>query len=87
MQIKEDLYRKGKILIVDYDVKSWGRIGQYAAGIIKYCFESMIERREDIADDNAPPVFLWADECQFFSLEYDLNLLYCAGRTRGNGMQ
>lgn len=67
----EDLYRKGKILIVDYDVKSWGRIGQYAAGIIKYCFESMIERREDIADDNAPPVFLWADECQFFSLEYD----------------
>ena len=67
----EDLYRKGKILIVDYDVKSWGRLGQYAAGIIKYCFESMIERREDMADDNAPPIFLWADECQFFSLEYD----------------
>ncbi len=67
----EDLYRNGKILIVDYDVKSWGRIGQYAAGIIKYCFESMIERREDIADDSAMPVFLWADECQFFSLEYD----------------
>ena len=67
----EDIYRKHKILIVDYDQKSWGRMGQYAAGIIKYCFEMMIERREDISDNNAPPVFLWADECQFFSLDYD----------------
>lgn len=67
----ENIYRKGKILIVDYDQKSWGRLGQYAAGIIKYCFEMMIERREDISKDNALPVFLWADECQFFALEYD----------------
>lgn len=67
----EDIYRNGKILIVDYDQKSWGRLGQYAAGIIKYCFEMMIERREDILDDDAPPCFLWADECQFFALDYD----------------
>ena len=67
----EDIYRNHKILIVDYDQKSWGRMGQYAAGIIKYCFEMMIERREDICDNDAPPVFLWADECQFFSLDYD----------------
>ena len=31
----------------------------------------MIERREDISKDDALPVFLWADECQFFALEYD----------------
>ena len=67
----EDIYRNHKILIVDYDQKSWGRMGQYAAGIIKYCFEMMIERREDISNNDAPPVFLWADECQFFSLDYD----------------
>ena len=67
----EDIYRKGRILIVDYDIKSWGRLGQYAAGIIKYCFEMMIERREDIARPDARPVFLWADECQFFAIEYD----------------
>ena len=67
----EDIYRNHKILIVDYDQKSWGKMGQYAAGIIKYCFEMMIERREDISNNDAPPVFLWADECQFFSLDYD----------------
>lgn len=67
----EDIYRKGKILIVDYDQKSWGRLGQYSAGIVKYCFEMMIERRSDISRNDALPCFLWADECQFFALEYD----------------
>lgn len=69
--VLEDIYRKGKILIADYDVKSWGRIGQYAAGIIKYCFQMMIERREDISSKVARPVFLWADECQFFAIDND----------------
>ena len=41
------------------------------AAIIKLCFEKMIERREDISDPDARPVFLWGDECQFFALEYD----------------
>ncbi len=67
----EDLYRKGKILIVDQDVKRHGLVGQMTAAIIKLCFEKMIERREDITDSNARPVFLWGDECQFFALDYD----------------
>ena len=67
----EDLYRKGKILIVDQDVKRHGLVGQMTAAIIKLCFEKMIERREDISDPDARPVFLWGDECQFFALEYD----------------
>ena len=67
----EDIYRKGKILIVDQDVKRNGLVGQMTAAIIKLCFEKMIERREDISDPNALPVFLWGDECQFFALEYD----------------
>lgn len=67
----EDLYRKGKILIVDQDVKRHGQVGQMTAAIIKLCFEKMIERREDISDPDARPVFLWGDECQFFALEYD----------------
>ncbi len=67
----EDLYRKGKILIVDQDVKRNGIVGQMTAAIIKLCFEKMIERREDISKPNALPVFLWGDECQFFALDYD----------------
>ena len=67
----EDIYRKGKILIVDQDVKRHGLVGQMTAAIIKLCFEKMIERREDITDPNARPVFLWGDECQFFALDYD----------------
>lgn len=69
--IIEDLYRKGKILIVDQDVKRHGLVGQMTAAIVKLCFEKMIERREDISDPNARPVFLWADECQYFTLDYD----------------
>lgn len=67
----EDIYRKGKILIVDQDVKKHGLVGQMTGAIIKLCFEKMIERREDFSDDNAKPVFLWADECQFFAIDYD----------------
>ncbi len=67
----ENLYRKGKILIVDQDVKRHGLVGQMTAAIIKLCFEKMIERREDITNSNARPVFLWGDECQFFALDYD----------------
>jgi hypothetical protein len=67
----EELYRNGKILIVDQDVKRHGLVGQMTAAIIKLCFEKMIERREDISNPDALPVFLWGDECQFFALEYD----------------
>ena len=67
----EDLYRKGKILIVDQDVKRHGLVGQMTAAIVKLCFEKMIERREDISDPDALPVFLWGDECQYFTLDYD----------------
>ena len=67
----EELYRKGKILIVDQDVKRHGLVGQMTAAIVKLCFEKMIERREDISDPEARPVFLWGDECQYFTLDYD----------------
>jgi len=69
--VMEDMYRQGKILFVDQDVKRHGMVGQMTAAIIKLCFEKMIERREDITDSNARPVFLWGDECQFFALDYD----------------
>lgn len=67
----ESLYREGRILIVDQDVKRFGLVGQITAAIIKLCFERMIERREDITRDEARPVFLWADEAQYFSLDND----------------
>ena len=67
----ESLYREGKILIVDQDVKRYGLVGQITAAIIKLCFERMIERREDITRDEALPVFLWADEAQYFALDND----------------
>lgn len=69
--VMEDLYRKGKILLVDQDVKRNGIVGQMIAAIIKLCFEKMIERREDSSDPMARPVFLWGDECQFFAIDYD----------------
>ena len=58
-------YRTPVIILAD------GIVGQMTAAIVKLCFEKMIERREDISDPDARPVFLWGDECQFFAIDYD----------------
>lgn len=63
---------KGKILIVDYSIKEWNESGSYASAIIKYCFMQAVERRERMTNENEMrPVFLFADEAQYFSIQYD----------------
>jgi type IV secretory system conjugative DNA transfer VirD4/TraG family protein len=60
----------GKILIIDYNIKEWQKLGSYASAVIKYCFMKAIERRAD-GGENARPVFIFADECQNFAIPYD----------------
>lgn len=61
----------GKILIVDYSVKEWGKLGSYASAIIKFCFQKSVERRKDMGSPDMRPVFIFADECQEFAIRYD----------------
>ena len=61
----------GKILIVDYNIKEWQKLGSYASAVIKFCFMKAIERRPDSGKLNVRPVFIFADECQNFAIPYD----------------
>jgi hypothetical protein len=60
----------GKIILIDYPVKEFFEVGQFAQVLWKYAFQRSIERRD--LRISPRPVFLFADEFQFFCNSYDL---------------
>lgn len=67
-----ELSVEGGILILDMPVKTWQEDGIIAQHIIKFLWQRAMEARAAFHDGGAMrPVFLWADECQFFVNEYD----------------
>jgi len=65
----EDTF-KGKIIIVDLPVQEYRLAGRVAALAWKWCFQICVMRRQ-AAPGYRRPVFLWADECQYFVTERD----------------
>ncbi len=61
---------EGKIIILDFSVKEYLELGIYAQGIFKLMWQQATERRKFKAGIDLP-VFLWADESQYFISEYD----------------
>lgn len=67
-----DLCFEGTILILDMPVKSWHEDGIIAQHIIKYLWQRAVEARAAMHQAGPMrPVFLWADESQFFVNSYD----------------
>jgi type IV secretory pathway TraG/TraD family ATPase VirD4 len=64
-----ELTHQGAVLIVDLPVKQWDTSGILAAHVMKFLFQKAAERR--VCTEATRPVFLWADECQFFLGDYD----------------
>ena len=64
-----DEIQRGKIIVVDLPVKEFAEVGQLSQVLLKYLFMRSIERRADLG--NPRPVFLWCDESQLFTTEYD----------------
>jgi hypothetical protein len=64
-----ELTHEGAIIIVDLPVKQWDTSGILAAHVMKFLFQKAAERR--VCTAASRPVFLWADECQFFLSDYD----------------
>ena len=68
---------KGKIIILNLPVKEFNELGQFAQVLFKFIWQRAVERRippgtsRDVAQESARPVFLWADESQFFVNSYD----------------
>lgn len=67
----------GKIIILNLPVKEYHEIGQFAQVLFKLIWQRAVERRipSDITREQAEqtirPVFLWADESQFFANSHD----------------
>ena len=72
----EDTF-KGKIIILNLPVKEYNELGQFAQVLFKYVWQRAVERRippnidRKTAEATIRPVFLWADESQFFANSYD----------------
>ncbi len=64
-----EITHEGAIIVVDLPIKRFEHTGAVAQMLVKYLWQKATERREVAADTR--PVFLWADECQFFISDYD----------------
>lgn len=68
---------EGRIIILNLPVKEFNELGQFAQVLFKYVWQRAVERRIPAQGDRATaqesirPVFLWADESQFFANSYD----------------
>ena len=55
---------EGAIIVLNLPVHEYGKLGAVCQKIFKYLWQKSVQRRE--ADEKTRPVFLWADECQYF---------------------
>ena len=69
MNFAPDLSSEGAIILLDFPIKEYGELGQLAQVLFKYIWQQAMERRDTAA--NHRPVFLWADESQYFITAYD----------------
>jgi hypothetical protein len=72
----EDSFR-GKIILLNFPVKEFNELGQFAQVLFKFVWQRAVERRipqgigRQKAEQTVRPVFLYADESQFFVNSYD----------------
>lgn len=62
-------YTKHKIIVLDFSIKEYLDAGIISQCVFKMMFQQAIERRN--TKDYPIPVFLWADEAQYFLNPYD----------------
>ncbi len=67
--ITPEAVRDGAIILIDMPLKEYGEVGLFGQVLWKYAFQKSIERRDVAASPR--PVFLWADEAQFFVTSND----------------
>ncbi len=60
----------GRIIVIDLPLKTYYTVGRYAQLLWKYIWQRAAERR---TGSNLRPIFLWADEAQFFITKKDVD--------------
>lgn len=76
----EITFKENKIIVLDFPVKEYLDSGIIAQSIFKLLFQQAIERRN--VTEYPTPVFLWADEAQYFINPYDQVFLTTARSSR-----
>lgn len=61
----------GRIIVLDLSLKEYGEVGRFAQVLFKTVWQRATERRKAPLDRH--PVFLWADESQYFVTTEDLS--------------
>lgn len=74
--VTPEMAREGKIIILDVPVMKYGAAGAIGQTLFKYLFGLEVQRAA--ATDDTRPVFLYADEAQFFMNSADADLLSTA---------
>lgn len=78
--IVPELTHDGAIILLDFPVLEWNETGVLAQMIFKYLWMRATQRRP--VTNNTRPVFLWADECQYFLSSYDMEFQSTARSSR-----
>ncbi len=68
----------GKLIVLNLPVKEYGEVGRFAQVLFKTVWQRAVERRGTAG----VPVFLWADEAQYFVTEYDMMFQQTARSSR-----
>jgi len=71
---------QGKIIVLDLPVKEYGEVGRFAQVLFKYIWQGATERRN--VSESPRPVFLWADEAQYFITSTDKDFQMTARSAR-----
>jgi len=77
----EKIYEEGKIVILDIPVSEYGKLGAVVQSLYKYLFQKALDRKSHDSYKHKP-VFLWADEAQYFINKYDPIFLTTARSTK-----
>lgn len=70
-QLNPELTHEGRIIVLDLPVKQYNEMGQFAQVLYKYIWQRATEKRNP-KEEGQRPVFLWADEAQFFVNSNDM---------------
>lgn len=63
--------RQGKVIVLNLPIKDYGEVGRFAQILFKTIWQRAIERLE-VKPPADKPVFLWADESQYFVTNHDV---------------
>lgn len=87
LTVSPDDVLAGKLIVADTPVKTLDLIGKIAGVIWKYSLQRAIERRPELASgqpiESIRPIFIAADECQFWTTSTDTYFQMTARSARG----